>query len=67
MTPLRLACLFFSIHKPVPFKKLNGTGLGELAGVENFSNLPRLHLIFVFIFYFYYIKINIFHKKIKIL
>ena len=46
------ARLFFSIHKLVPFKKLNGVGQGGLAGMGKFPNLPRLHLIFYFIFLF---------------
>ena len=67
-TPTRL---FFSILKPVKFKKLNGTGQIGLTGRGKFSNSPRLHFFFlnffIFIyFYFYYIKIKNF-IKIKIL
>ena len=44
--------IYFLIPKHVPFKKLNGAARAGLAGMENFSNPPRLYLIFVFIFNF---------------
>ena len=49
------ACLFFSILKPVSFKKLNGLRRCRLVGMRKFPNPHRLHLIFVFIFYFLYL------------
>ena len=49
------AHLFFSILKPISFKKLNGTGQRR-----KFPNSFNLHLIFVFIFIFYFFYICFF-------
>ena len=57
--------LFFSIPKLISFKKLNGTGWDEDGKIlkPSMFTFDVLYLLF----YFYYIKINVFHKKIKIL
>ena len=60
--------LFFSISKPIPFKKLNRTGWGPV-GKDGKILKPApftfdfCFYFFIFSFLFYYIKINIFHKK----
>ena len=62
------AHLFFSIPKPVPFKKLN-----EMGRIDGDGKIPKpamfifdfcfYYYFFIFVLYLYYIKINIFHKK----
>ena len=57
-----LVRLFFSIHKSVSFKKLNGAR--RVSRDEKIHKLIQLTYGFCFFcfFFFYYIKINIFHK-----
>ena len=63
------ARLFFSILKLVLFKKIKPGKDEEILKPASFIFYFVLFLIFFLnlLFYFYYIKINIFHKKIKIL
>ena len=61
-----LAHLFFSILKPILFKKLIGQGGDEKIPKPVPFIFDFCFFIFIFlyfIFYFYYIKITIFHKK----
>ena len=62
------AHLFFLIHKPISFKKLNGVGRdGKILKPVPFTFDFCFYFVFLIflhlLFYFYYIKINIFHKK----
>ena len=57
--------LIFSIIKPISFKKLRWIGRDRKILIL-VPFIYFLFYIFIFDFYFYYIKINIFHKKIKI-
>ena len=64
LTPIGL---FFSISKPVSFKKLNRVGWSGLAEMGN-SQTHRVYILFIYLFIIFnlficYIKIKIFHKK----
>ena len=59
-----LSCLFFSILKSVPFKKLNGVGRVGKDGKILKPVLFTFDFCFYFLFlYFYYIKIKKFNMN----